>query len=197
MSLFLLALLLSADPAPAPKPAAPAATIYDMIKALNEIHGQQAQLDAKEKALQEQIKAENKKLKEAEDSAGVKPEDPSPAPPAPPAPPVPTPAADPFAGDLVKLFASDADAANKKVQAAALSSLYQTAAKDVKDGSMTLAAVKAEIAAIVANNQYLGPKSLKGVRDRVHDEIASAKDDRTKIADIYSRAASALDGLSK
>lgn len=125
------------------------------------------------------------------------------APPAPTPPPTPPQPGDAFKADLAKLVAEASPA--ERNQVAVFVAAYRAAAKECKgNGNATLEELITLITGIIDDKeQGVGQNVLRPVRDRVRQELARVVPDleseltdatRTKAADVYTRAADALEG---
>jgi hypothetical protein len=127
---------------------------------------------------------------------------PPPAPPKPVDPPAPS---DAFKVELLKLF-TDATSEERK-QGLTLASCYRKAAKEALDpANATLDDVLRLISLCLDAAEGLGPSVLKGVRERVKTELVAKAGDpaaefdkgrRKIVADLYTRAAEAVEGATK
>src|SRR5262249_53816949 len=127
---------------------------------------------------------------------------PAPTPPKPVDPPVP---ADAFKTELLKLLVDSTPA--ERQHGLTLASCYRKAAKEALDRSnQTLDDVLKLISAALDAAEGLGPTVLKPVRERVKVELVSKAGDpsaefdaahRKIVADLYTRAAEAVEGATK
>jgi len=126
-------------------------------------------------------------------------------PPNPKLPDIPNPPADTFAADIRRLYLADADP-TKATHAKAIAGLYRQGAKLASDQSLKFVGDLQDQIGEAAKILLTGGDHLVDVRARVRSEVVAALVDieapltddlRKKAADIYGRAAMALEEAAK
>ena len=143
--------------------------------------------------------AEMKLIVETDEPPTPKPPEPKPPDPKPPIPPAPS---DPFAADLRRLYAADSNP-NKRAPAEKLLALYRLAATLCNDKTITTCEELMDTVRDAART--LAGDTLLPIRQRVAGELgklAGPSDTlseglRQKLADVFSRAAAALEDVAK
>ena len=193
--------------------AEPPVSIDGLAAQLTQLRAQKAELAKKETSLIADILAAIKGQLDVLAKLGIKidgvpvipPVIPPDVPPVPPTPVPPVPV-DAFAVELKALFPAPPSIMNK-AQALVLAAVYRGAAKEAMSATnTTFGDLLAIITAAIDGAEGLGPTVLKPVRERVRVELQKAAPNldaelidgtRRVVADVYTRAAVAMEGCAK